>query len=1567
MWLLENSTRRSRRGSFTRTDQPTLPEGAALVRSTATGQFVRLARLCVVVTLGLIGPALPLSPGTAGAEPLQLGSDYILVISVDDSDLIEDPASVDGCLEFRTELGSAEVCSPNLSIVAVMFGGSRRSSPDDRSGPWWVYVDSESTIEDVLAELEAANRIVEARSADEDTELLTEVVRSEFPDLVNSDLFYESEGSRYWHLVRPEGEEGVHLRDPSTRTEAWASEWDVDAPQAWGISRGEEIIIAVWDPYGVQIGHPDLIDQILVNEADPPGDLNADECPGICDVDDNGNGIVDEDRHMRPKSNTPEYFTFPDSLPDNIEVLEIERIPVATQYTVLTSHTWSTDELRGWYLTMRSLQAPCEGVLDQRSIIGNDPTDSMGYTRLHLNSSVNIDSDLHTFTISNGHDDDEDGDRDDLGEWCEVAALDDDENGYADDTRGWNFFAHNSHVEFIDSMASHGTFIAGIIAASESGQMVGLSPRVKILPLVTGGFDTEALDYAKSRGASIFTSSVKRVPASFSLHATEDLGMIYVQAGGNGQSTVPQPSYANPRAILVGGVMHNRWPWRGGNGSGSAYYPRINLLAPAFEVIVAAVDTNLNYTWRGENGTGTSVAAPFVAATCALVKSTYPNWSNDMITSKVIGSTDPYRPFDLQWSGYMGQGMSQAQLDVLNAQYEGNLGSGIVNPYKALTFYGDVWPHDEPIVTWSGTVYISGDLTIPAGRELKLEPGTVVKIAVDDILNSRDPHRIDWTIDGQLTSLGTPGSPVVFEILADDPPIAYLDNPNRQWGHIRVKDYDDVTLDNIEFLDRMPIDDINSPAVLAIAEGGTLTLKWSKLHITNYDQTFTYEDSVRVCTSIDGGDTFDAGIRASIHDTSIVWTAPSGSAGADVVLRWEVIDPDGYIIGFSYHEVLVPAVAMQFDDETTAASLATPGTPYAASFRDYSIGGNPAFAVSREDDATIHNRRTGVASGIPQHQNEALTVGFQPTTAERGMASADYDSDGDIDLFVAHATLPRLYNFDASRSPKYVDVSSSVIVGANSLRSVTQDSWSGSWADYDGDGYPDLYVTRAEAPSPPEFSHSPASIDGKGLKDVLLRNLGYAGVGFEDVTVAAGLYDADSETVSASWADIDNDGDFDLYVCWLGAYHGNFTVGWSPLYLNNRDTAVFEDITLPAGQVPYLPAPKFPRLGFVNGSAWGDLNSDGFLDIALARQNTSGQGILENVKVYINEGATTLGDLSGEPAGLPTSTVAMRDLRIHDLDNNTKPDLIYTPVGTETEQIYMGYQAQSNEVWVEQAAALGVTGASGQAIMAADLNGDGDIDLYLGRGSSQTTYFQNRAAGGGEGPTNNFLRVALQNHAVVGGTWNSGNAVEGISARVLVECPAAGGLPAWKQSLVMDGGTGLGGQDDRLLNIGLGQYEAGTVTVFWPDGATTQSAFDSSDVNETTPLYIEDVHSPGLNGGSVVATAQPRIGAEQVWVFEWKTAFTSNESLDRVVLRPKPNKQGVVPPECQRPEITLTPDDLDVTHTVIVDGTALLHRLEWQADWCDGGCAYTFDVYSKLGDNEDQELLTTITIPLCIY
>ena len=70
-------------------------------------------------------------------------------------------------------------------------------------------------------------------------------------------------------------------------------------------------------------------------------------------------------------------------------------------------------------------------------------------------------------------------------------------------------------------------------------------------------------------------------------------------------------------------------------------------------------------------------------------------------------------------------------------------------------------------------------------------------------------------------------------------------------------------------------------------------------------------------------------------------------------------------------------------------------------------------------------------------------------------------------------------------------------------------------ADVDGDGWPDLYVTRLDAP------------------DILFRNRGDGS--FEDMTAAAGLAGFDLQSNGAGFVDIDNDGDPDLYVLTVSA------------------------------------------------------------------------------------------------------------------------------------------------------------------------------------------------------------------------------------------------------------------------------------------------------------------------------------------------------------------------------------------------------------------------------------------------
>lgn len=210
-------------------------------------------------------------------------------------------------------------------------------------------------------------------------------------------------------------------------------------------------------------------------------------------------------------------------------------------------------------------------------------------------------------------------------------------------------------------------------------------------------------------------------------------------------------------------------------------------------------------------------------------------------------------------------------------------------------------------------------------------------------------------------------------------------------------------------------------------------------------------------------------------------------------------------------------------------------------------------------------------------------------TMGSGGALFDFDNDDDLDLYLVQGNslspstepLPknRLYRNDAGI---FVDVTASANVGDTGygLGVVA--------ADYDSDGYRDLYVTNLG-------------------KNVLYRNNGDGT--FTDVTEQAEV-GCPLLSASAAFADIDRDGDLDLYVCnyveyaletdipcyyknqlriYCGPneYHGIADV----LYRNNGD-GTFTDITKSAGV--YEPTTR--GLGVV----FTDVNSDGWVDIYVA-------------------------------------------------------------------------------------------------------------------------------------------------------------------------------------------------------------------------------------------------------------------------------------------------------------------------------------------------------------------------------
>jgi Flp pilus assembly protein TadD len=412
-----------------------------------------------------------------------------------------------------------------------------------------------------------------------------------------------------------------------------------------------------------------------------------------------------------------------------------------------------------------------------------------------------------------------------------------------------------------------------------------------------------------------------------------------------------------------------------------------------------------------------------------------------------------------------------------------------------------------------------------------------------------------------------------------------------------------------------------------------------------------------------------------------------------------------------------------------------------------------------------------------------------------GIAAADVDGDGDVDIFLpgcgdAGGAGPILYRNDGTG--RFSDATQ------GSGLETARPSVAAAFGDYDNDGHSDLYVTG------PGANH-------------LYRNRGDGR--FEEVTAAAGVQGS-GLSLAPAWADADHDGDLDLAVPRLGA-----SASGAPLpllFFINSGNGTFKEASAEK---------KTDRPVSAVAVAFGDLDDDRDVDFVLSA--LSGPDLL-----FSNDRIGTFTAL-GAAAGLPEKGLG-DGATLADLDGDGWTDLFYPRTGWLRNLEGKGFEARREIPPDPQAlgsAALDydndgdldlvvagehlrllrnegdgrftdVTAGSGldklpaaawRAVAAADLDADGDSDLILSRNGSPPVILRNDG-----GNLNSWLSIRLEG-------LHSNKA--GAGTKVEVHAGAA------FQRREVRLGNGYLSEEPETLLFGLGDRKlVDFVRLMWPGG-----------------------------------------------------------------------------------------------------------------------------------------------------
>ena len=444
---------------------------------------------------------------------------------------------------------------------------------------------------------------------------------------------------------------------------------------------------------------------------------------------------------------------------------------------------------------------------------------------------------------------------------------------------------------------------------------------------------------------------------------------------------------------------------------------------------------------------------------------------------------------------------------------------------------------------------------------------------------------------------------------------------------------------------------------------------------------------------------------------------------------------------------------------------------WSASWADYDNDGYEDLFVTTYDtddhNYLYHNNGDGTFTKV--------TSGDIVTDEASSLAAAwaDYDNDGYIDLFVANNVGSKNFLYHNNGDGTFTKITNSPVVN-NGIY-----CHSASWADYDNDGYVDLFVAEY---FPTKYNH-------------LYHNNGdgtFTAVEGNPVVTDAG------HSIGAAWGDYNNDGLIDLFV-------PNTDGDRNYLYKNignGQFVKVDEDVlSTPSKSV---------------GCSWGDYNNDGYLDMFIANA-----GDQDNF-LYRNNGdgtftAVTTGDIVNDGGNSHGSTWI-------DIDNDGDLDLYVT---NDQDGDNFLYKNNGDGTFTKITNELTTSGGNSFGTAIADYDNDGDYDIFVANHEATSNFFFKNL----KGQCANYLCMKLI------GTNSNYNA---IGARIRVKATINGSSVWQMRQITSQSGGGAGSENSLKVIFGMDDATtADSIIIDWPSGYR-QIYTDVDVTGGSCSSYVED-------------------------------------------------------------------------------------------------------------------------------